>query len=50
MKKKKLEKFIAKVISGFRITIPPDYREQWQIEEGDRIDLAILGVQKKEAS
>ncbi len=40
--------FLARVISGGRVTIPEELRELLGIREGDMIELQILKLIKKE--
>jgi len=34
--------FITKVIADFRVTLPKDQREEFQIEEGDFVEIQIV--------
>jgi len=34
--------FISKVIADFRVTIPKDQREEFDIQEGDHVEIQIV--------
>jgi bifunctional DNA-binding transcriptional regulator/antitoxin component of YhaV-PrlF toxin-antitoxin module len=44
---KRADRFVAKVLSLGRVTIPEQIRRIWKIEEGDLVELQIYGVYMK---
>jgi len=36
-------KYKVKILSGYRITIPKEVRERWDLEIGDEIEITIEG-------
>jgi len=46
IKMEKPKSFLAKTISGGRITIPDELRQIWKIEDGDFVMLEIVSVVK----
>jgi AbrB family looped-hinge helix DNA binding protein len=45
MANSKPAKFIAKVTTNGRVTLPDRLRELWNIQTGDMVELEILNVQ-----